>query len=115
MGMNHKTFLAVFRKHNEDYAKLVGKMKSQRSYWKYRVVYKHLEEFIKQRYKMEDIALKELTPALYHRFRSFFANRERSLHQYCMVVYDASQKHHIYGYQQKHYKGERLLCHAHWQ
>ena len=35
MGMNHKTLLAVFRQHNEDYAKLVGKMKSQRSYWKY--------------------------------------------------------------------------------
>lgn len=28
MGMNHKTLLAVFRKHNEDYAKLVGKMKA---------------------------------------------------------------------------------------
>lgn len=71
MGMNHKTFLAVFRKHNEDYAKLVGKMKSQRSYWKYRVVYKHLEEFIKQRYKMEDIALKELTPAFITDFEVF--------------------------------------------
>lgn len=71
MGMNHKTLLAVFRKHNEDYAKLVGKMKSQRSYWKYRVVYKHLEEFIKQRYKMEDIALKELTPAFITDFEVF--------------------------------------------
>ena len=60
MGMNHKTLLAVFRQHNEDYAKLVGKMKSQRSYWKYCVVYKHLSEFIKTRYKVEDIALKEL-------------------------------------------------------
>lgn len=34
MGMNHKTLLAVFRQHNDDYAKLVGNMKSQRSYWK---------------------------------------------------------------------------------
>ena len=32
MGMNHKTLFAVFRQHNDDYAKLVGKMKSQRSY-----------------------------------------------------------------------------------
>ena len=47
MGQNHKTLLAVFRQHNEDYAKQVGKMKSQRSYWKYCTVYKHLEEFIK--------------------------------------------------------------------
>ena len=35
MGQNHKTLLAVFRQHNEYYAKQVGKMKSQRSYWKY--------------------------------------------------------------------------------
>lgn len=34
MGQNHKTLLAVFRQHNEDYAKQVGKMKSQHSYWK---------------------------------------------------------------------------------
>jgi hypothetical protein len=27
MGQNHKTLLAVFRQHNEDYAKQVGKMK----------------------------------------------------------------------------------------
>ncbi len=32
MGQNHKTLLAVFRQHNEDYAKQVGKMKSQRSW-----------------------------------------------------------------------------------
>ena len=29
MGQNHKTLLAVFRLHNEDYARQVGKMKSQ--------------------------------------------------------------------------------------
>ena len=32
MGQNHKTLLVVFRQHNEDYAKQVGKMKSQRSW-----------------------------------------------------------------------------------
>lgn len=35
LGQNHKPLLAVFRQYNEDYAKKVGKMKSQRSYWKY--------------------------------------------------------------------------------
>lgn len=63
MGMNHETLLAVFRQHNEDYAKQVGKIKSQRSYWKYCTVYNHLSEFIRQRYKVSDIALKELAPA----------------------------------------------------
>lgn len=71
MGQNHKTLLAVFRQHNEDYAKQVGKMKSQRSYWKYCTAYNHLSEFIKQRYKISDIALKELTPAFITDFELF--------------------------------------------
>ena len=71
LGQNHKTLLAVFKQHNEDYAKQVGKMKSERSYWKYCVVYNHLSEFIKQRYKMSDIALRELTPAFITDFELF--------------------------------------------
>ena len=71
MGQNHKTLLAVFRRHNEDYAKQVGKMKSQRSYWKYCTVYNHLEEFIKHRYKVSDIALRELSPAFITDFELF--------------------------------------------
>lgn len=71
MGMNHETLLAVFRQPNEDYEKQVGKIKSLRSYWKYCIVYKHLEEFIKQRYKVSDIALKELAPAFITDFELF--------------------------------------------
>lgn len=71
MGMNHETLLAVFHQHNEDYAKQVGKIKSQRSYWKYCIVYKHLSEFIRQRYKVSDIVLKELTPAFITDFELF--------------------------------------------
>lgn len=71
MGQNHKTLLAVFRQHNEDYAKQVGKMKSIRSYWKYCTVYNHLEKFIKSCYKMSDIALKELIPAFITDFELF--------------------------------------------
>lgn len=71
MGQNHKTLLAVFKQHNEDYSRQVGKMKSQRSYWKYRTVYNHLSEFIQQRYKTEDIALRELTPAFITDFELF--------------------------------------------
>lgn len=71
MGMKHETLLAVFRQHNEDYKKQVGKIKSERSYWKYRVVYNHLEEFIKTRYKVSDVALRELAPAFITDFELF--------------------------------------------
>lgn len=77
MGQNHKTLLAVFRQHNEDYEKQVGKMKSVRSYWKYCTVYNHLEEYIKSRYKMSDIALKELTPAFITDFELFLRIEKR--------------------------------------
>ena len=69
--MNHETLLAVFRQHNEDYEKQVGKLKSLPSYWKYCTVYKHLTEFIEKRYKVSDIALKELTPAFITDFELF--------------------------------------------
>ena len=71
MGQNHKTLLAIFRQHNEDYAKQVGKKKRQRSYWKYCTVYNHLEEFIKHRYKVSDIALRELSSAFITDFELF--------------------------------------------
>ena len=57
LGMNHET--------------QVGKLKSLRSYWKYCVVYKHLAEFVEKRYKVSDIALKELTPAFITDFELF--------------------------------------------
>lgn len=71
MEQNHKTLLAVFRQHNEDYAKQVGKIKSHRSYWKYSTVYKHLKEFIKHRYKVSDIAFRELSTAFITDFELF--------------------------------------------
>lgn len=67
----------MFRQHNEDYTKQVGKIKSERSYWKYSTVYNHLSEFIKQRYKVSDVALKELTPAFIADF-GLFLRREKN-------------------------------------
>lgn len=74
-------------------------MKSQRSYWKCCTVYNHLEEFIKYRYKVSDIALRELSLRIHYRFRVVPSYREESLHQYRMVVYDAVPQYHIYRYQ----------------
>lgn len=71
LSMKHETLLQVFAQHNEDYAKQVGKMKSQRSLLKYQIVHKHLKEYIKKRYKVSDIALKELTPNFITDFELF--------------------------------------------
>lgn len=74
LGLEHRqnTLLKVFERFNEDYEKLYeAGMKSKSSLSKYQTVYKHLKEFIYQRYHMSDIALKELTPAFITDFDMF--------------------------------------------
>ena len=46
-------------------------MKAKATLLKYQCVYRHLEEFIYQRYHVRDIALKELTPAFISDFDIF--------------------------------------------
>ena len=63
LEMRHETLLKVFAQHNEDFFKQVNAgLRCPSTYNKYCTVYKHLEEFIKMRYHVSDIALKELTP-----------------------------------------------------
>lgn len=74
LGLEHRqnTLLKIFEKHNEDYTKMYNAgLKSKSSLQKYQTVYKHLIEFIYQRYHVTDIALKELTPAFITDFDMF--------------------------------------------
>lgn len=90
IGMNHKTLLAVFRRYKDDYERQIGTTKSERSYAKYNTVYNHLTEFILQRYKVQDIALKELTPAFITDFEIFLrvekGNRTNTIWTYMMPL-----------------------------
>ena len=74
LGLEYRcqTLLKVFSQYNEDYEKLYkAGMRSRASMNKYRYVYRHLQEFIKSRYHVNDIALKELTPAFITDFEAF--------------------------------------------
>ena len=74
LGLEHRyhTLMQVFRRHNENYEKQVeAGMKAKGTLEKYRVVYKHLQEFLDIRYHVKDIALKELTPAFISDFEMF--------------------------------------------
>ena len=74
LGLEHRyhTLMQVFRQHNEDYEKQVAAgMKAKGTLLKYRTVYKHLQEFLTIRYRVKDIALKELTPAFISDFEMF--------------------------------------------
>ena len=74
LGLEHRyhTLMQVYRRHNEDYEKQVeAGMKAKGTLEKYRIVYKHLQEFLDIRYHVKDIALKELTPAFISDFEMF--------------------------------------------
>ena len=78
LEMRHETLLKVFAQHNEDFFKQVDAgLRSPSTYHKYSTVYKHLEEFIKTRYHVSDIALKELTPAFITDFDIFLRTEKQ--------------------------------------
>lgn len=97
VGQGCKTLLSLFKQYNENYSKQVGKIKSQRSYWKYCTVYNHLHEFIRYRYNIEDIALRELSTTFMTDFELYLRTEKNhstnTVWSYMMplrsVIYDA--------------------------
>ena len=62
------TLLELYQQHNDDMEKAVGITVAKATLQKYKVTYKRLEEFMKSRYKISDISLKEID----HRFITDF-------------------------------------------
>lgn len=74
LGLEYRreTLLKVFEQFNTDFAKMVDAgMRSKSTQQKYRTVYEHLKEFLETRYKVSDIALKEIAPAFITDFEMY--------------------------------------------
>ena len=74
LGLEYRcqTLLKVYAQYNADYEKLYkAGMRSWGSLRRYRCVYRHLQEFLQSRYHVNDISLKELTPAFITDFEAF--------------------------------------------
>lgn len=84
--VHHETLLKVYAQHNEDLLKQVGKSKSRNTYDNYIAVYKHLEAFVKAQYKMNDIALKELSISFIAKFE-LFLKTDRKIGQNTVFIY----------------------------
>ena len=69
-----RTLLELFKKHNEDARKLVGISKTPATLAKYDRCYRRLEEFMKVKYNISDISLKEIG----HMFITDFENYLRT-------------------------------------
>lgn len=71
INLEHDTLLTLFKKHNEDFLKLVGVSKSKATYQKYEVTRKRLSEFLMLQYKLNDISLKEINYSFISQFETY--------------------------------------------
>lgn len=55
-----RSLLELFRRHNDDFSKLIGVSKSKSTLEKYQRCYHRLEDFMKSQYRISDIAIKEI-------------------------------------------------------
>ena len=55
-----RSLLELFRRHNDDFSKLIGVSKSKSTLEKYQRCYHRLEDFMKSKYRISDIAIKEI-------------------------------------------------------
>lgn len=68
LSTDSTTLLQLYQQHNDDMEKAVGITVAKATLQKYQVTYKRLEEFMKSRYNISDINLKEID----HRFITDF-------------------------------------------
>ncbi|WP_442591411.1 site-specific integrase [Pedobacter sp. AW31-3R] len=73
--------LKVFKDQNEDFERMVSKGKcSQNTYNKYKTVFNHLSEFIRERYHRKDLAFRELTSYFIREFDFFLRINKECTH-----------------------------------
>jgi site-specific recombinase XerD len=82
LGLNaeRKTILGIFREHNDDLRKRVGKDFSKGTLQKYEACRSHLEAYIKKRYKEDDKYLFELDFDFIRYFESFLKTEKGNNH-----------------------------------
>lgn len=68
--------LEFFRRHNEEFRRMVGVSRSMATYNKYRCVYSHLKHYIGQTYRRDDLAFSELDRAFVTGFHAYIMQRD---------------------------------------
>ena len=65
--------LAFFREHNEEFRRMVGTSRSKTTYYKYRSVYNHLENYISGKYERRDLSFRDLNREFLTGFHQYIA------------------------------------------
>ena len=73
-----RLLLPIIQQHNDDIKKLIGKDYSKATWIKYNTTQKHITEFLKWKYKLSDIGLKELNFEFITDFE-FYLKSEKSI------------------------------------
>jgi hypothetical protein len=92
LGVKQDTFLILFAKHNHEFSRKVGYNRAKGTYSKYCTIYKHMESYIKQEYKRDDIFLKELNLAFINGFEHYLRT-ERECSTNTIWMYMIGVKH----------------------
>ncbi len=85
-SLNEKPLFNVFSQHNEEQKVMIGKGGSKATYWISEYTVRLLKEFIQQKYKREDLYLRELNLNFIQSFHVFLKNDKG-------MVQNSSTKH----------------------
>lgn len=72
IGVMENSLMKVYKKHNEDLAKIVGVSRSESVYRKHCITYRHIEDFLHLQYNRTDIAFQEITEDFLRELDSYF-------------------------------------------
>lgn len=89
-AQSKETLLTLLDEHNEEYAKRVGVDRVRHSYMRYLTTRKHIQNFLRYKYDVEDVALRSLDVQFINDFRFYLSIILRlkvvSLNDYLIVV-----------------------------
>lgn len=77
---NQRTILALFKNHNKECRMKVGVQITYSTYERYETCYKHVKEFLKKEYKVEDLPVSEINRRLYDRFEYYLKKEKKCAH-----------------------------------
>lgn len=88
LGIDHgaQTILSIFKEHNEKCVALMNVDFAPGTVERYTTVYKHIEDFIKVKYKKNDLSLNEITPMFISNFE-FYLKTSRGCSHNSTVKY----------------------------
>lgn len=94
LGINHsnRTLLDFFRRHNAEFRRMVGLNRSMTTFYKYRCVCVHLENFIHDKYDRRDLLFKELDTEFLTGFHAYIS-QECAFKKNTTWIYMIALKH----------------------